>query len=375
MAIDPDARRAQLESLRRNQLLELARDMGIKGRHLMSKNGLISTILKEEASAGSRQAAAGAKPETRETAKEAPSGRPAQQPPGIVRVESEQEEAEDAKYRVGPQPPKEEFPLPEGKDIPRDYGQDRLVLMVRDPYWAHAYWEITPETVELAKSELGNEHEGSSSILRVYELTGGETQQQCDIDLSGNAENWYINLGKPGASFCIDIGILTCSGRFYSLVRSNSITMPPIGMSNVIDEKWMSLQEEYERMYALSGGFAIGSSSAEMRRMFEKRLQQEMASGALFSMMSPAYKKERGFWLHVDAELIIYGATEADANVTVQDKPIQLRPDGTFTLRFALPDGQQTIGVTATSADGKEERTITPEVTRQTFRPEPAYSE
>jgi len=146
-------------------------------------------------------------------------------------------------------------------------------------------------------------------------------------------------------------------------------------MSNVIDEKWMSLQEEYERMYALSGGFAVGSSSAEMRKMFEKRLQQEISSGALFSLSSPSYARERGFWMHVDAELIVYGATEPDANVTVQDKPIQLRPDGTFTLRFALPDGKQTIKVTAVSADGKEERTVTPEVTRQTFRPEPAYAE
>ncbi|MFH1281281.1 MAG: DUF4912 domain-containing protein, partial [Candidatus Omnitrophota bacterium] len=63
---------------------------------------------------------------------------------------------------------------------------------------------------------------------------------------------------------------------------------------------------------------------------------------------------------------IVYGATEPDAKVTVQAKPIKLRPDGTFTLRYYLPDGKQIIPVKATSADELEERTITPIVTRET---------
>ena len=369
MASDPDARRAQLESLRRNQLLEAAKDVGIKGRHLMSKHGLIAAILKEEEARTTGGAAAQPQPPPRKQPV------PEQQPARAHR-ESAQDEAEQAKYQLGPTPPAEEFPLPRGKDLPQNYGQDRLVLMVRDPYWGHAYWEITQGTLDLAASELGSEHEGSVSILRIYEIEGGEPRPSFDIELGGNATNWYINFGKPGASFCVDIGIRTGSGRFYSLARSNSVTMPPIEMSAVIDEKWMSLQEEFERMYALSGGFAVGASSIEMRQMFEKRLREEISSGSLFSMMSPVYKeKKRGFWLNVDTELIVYGATEPDAAVTVQGSPIKLRSDGTFTLRFALPDGKQTIEVAACSADQKETRTITPEVERQTYRPEPAIAE
>ncbi|HUW35048.1 MAG TPA: DUF4912 domain-containing protein [Planctomycetota bacterium] len=364
MARDPDARKAELESQRRNQLLEIAKELGIKGRHLMSKHGLISGILKEEA-AGAAQASPAARAPAAEEKRE----------DELSKIEKAQEEAEQAKYELGPTAP-EEFPLPRGKELAQDYGRDRLVLMVRDPYWAHAYWEVTQDAIDLAKSELGSEHDGSLSVLRIYELEGGETRLAFDIELAGSATNWYINLGKPGGSFCVDIGIRTPSGRFYTLVRSNSVTMPPIGMSNVIDEKWVSLQEEFERMYALSGGFAVGSSSAEMRELFEKRLQQEISSGALFSMMSPAYKeRKRGFWLNVDVELIVYGATEPDAHVTVQGNTIKLRPDGTFTLRFAMPDGKQTIDVTAESADGKETRTITPEVERRTYRPEPVLAE
>jgi hypothetical protein len=68
----------------------------------------------------------------------------------------------------------------------------------------------------------------------------------------------------------------------------------------------------------------------------------------------------------VNTELIVYGATESDAKVTVQGRPIKLRPDGTFSLRFALPDGKQVIPVAATSSDEAEKRVITPIVNKET---------
>ena len=68
----------------------------------------------------------------------------------------------------------------------------------------------------------------------------------------------------------------------------------------------------------------------------------------------------------VNTELIVYGATEPDAKVTVQGKEITLKPDGTFSLRFALPDGKQVIPVEATSNDEIDHRKITPIVTRKT---------
>jgi hypothetical protein len=54
--------------------------------------------------------------------------------------------------------------------------------------------------------------------------------------------------------------------------------------------------------------------------------------------------------------LIIYGATEPDAKVTIGGRAIQLRPDGTFSFRFALPDGVYSLPVAATSADKVETR-------------------
>jgi hypothetical protein len=64
--------------------------------------------------------------------------------------------------------------------------------------------------------------------------------------------------------------------------------------------------------------------------------------------------------------LIVYGATEPDALLTVQGKPVKLRPDGTFTLRFAFPDGELTIPVKAISADTIDSRQITITAKRKT---------
>ena len=79
--------------------------------------------------------------------------------------------------------------------------------------------------------------------------------------------------------------------------------------------------------------------------------------------------RERRFWLVIDTELIVYGATEPDASLTLQGRPVKLRPDGTFTVRMALPDGIQTIPVTAVAKDGEETITITTRVTRETGQP------
>ncbi len=85
-------------------------------------------------------------------------------------------------------------------------------------------------------------------------------------------------------------------------------------------------------------------------------------------MASPVKKipGERNFWLAVNTELIVYGASEPDAKVYVQGKQVNLRHDGTFTMRFALPNGKQVIPVKAISSDSKEERAITPIVTKET---------
>jgi hypothetical protein len=53
----------------------------------------------------------------------------------------------------------------------------------------------------------------------------------------------------------------------------------------------------------------------------------------------PTAERKNDFWFNVNAELVVYGATEPDATVTIGGRMIKLRPDGSFSYRFALPDG------------------------------------
>jgi len=76
--------------------------------------------------------------------------------------------------------------------------------------------------------------------------------------------------------------------------------------------------------------------------------------------------EENDFRLLVHTELIVFGVTEPDAELTIQGKPVRLRPDGTFSIRFALPDGEQVIPVRATSVDGDTTRVVTPIIQRET---------
>jgi len=73
----------------------------------------------------------------------------------------------------------------------------------------------------------------------------------------------------------------------------------------------------------------------------------------------------KGFWFGIDAELVVYGATDPSATVTIAVQPIPLRPDGTFTCRFALPEGAHALPARAVSSQG-EVRQINLKFTRQT---------
>ncbi|MDP1854100.1 MAG: DUF4912 domain-containing protein [Candidatus Omnitrophota bacterium] len=86
---------------------------------------------------------------------------------------------------------------------------------------------------------------------------------------------------------------------------------------------------------------------------------EQLSSGA-----STQEQKKRTFFFEIGTELIVYGRTEPDAEVWLADKKIKLRQDGTFTLRFALPDGKIPLDFSAISNDKVEKRRIATSVER-----------
>jgi uncharacterized protein len=113
-----------------------------------------------------------------------------------------------------------------------------------------------------------------------------------------------------------------------------------------------------------SGGFpaALGLpgalwSGASFETAPASWLSAALASwGAPSSRMSSWHTAPREFFMHLNAEVIFYGGTHPDATVTIDGKPVALRPDGTFRYHFVFPDGEFEIPIVATSPDGVETR-------------------
>ena len=255
-------------------------------------------------------------------------------------------------------------------ELPAGYNEDKIVLEVRDPWWIHSYWETRLETRDALRQRLGEAFHSAKMVLRVYDVSavifnGKNANSFFDIEINPDAQSWYIDTKGPGRSWCVDLGLRLANGDFITIVRSNTVHTPIDGPSWITDEEWMIPDDVFARLYGL--GFGLGQSSP-VGKAWQERVKRQLYSGALSSGASAVKKplKEKKFWLVVNTELIVYGATEPDAKVTVQDKAVTLRPDGSFTLRFALPDGKQVIPVKAVSADNSDQRSITPIVTKET---------
>jgi hypothetical protein len=261
------------------------------------------------------------------------------------------------------------------QELPGGYGKDKIVAQVRDPWWLHCHWEVVASTWNNLINRLKEMFFSAKRVLRVYDVShinfnGKNAHRYFDVEVTQEANSWYLDTGGPGRSWVVDYGLKLANGEFITIVRSNVVTTPIDGPSWITDEEWMVPEEMFGRLYGM--GFGLGRTSP-VGKAWQERFKKALFSGVLASpgitsAASPVKKKpkERGFWLVVDCELIVYGATEPDAEVSVQGKKIKLRPDGTFTMRYALPDGKQVIPVKAISADKIEERIITPIVTRET---------
>lgn len=142
--------------------------------------------------------------------------------------------------------------LDEGFTYPESYGDNAITLMVRDPYWLFTYWEFAPELRADLVGRIGEEALlASRLVLRVYDVTGTDpdsAHEHRDIDVAPGARDWYINVMRVEREYCVDVGLITPDGSFVVIARSNRVTLPPVGPSDVVDEEWVSL-ESLEDVY------------------------------------------------------------------------------------------------------------------------------
>ncbi|MCK4236666.1 MAG: DUF4912 domain-containing protein, partial [Candidatus Krumholzibacteria bacterium] len=197
------------------------------------------------------------------------------------------QKAEAGKFYLGA----EEGVMPpvDAMDIPAGYNTDRIAAMVRDPRWIFSYWEVTMERFRKLEKLFGREWSDCCMILRVLDKSS-VAETHFDISINSDARNWYINV-LPERRYQVSIGVLGPGGRFVEIAVSNIVETPREGTSNIIDDRWMVPEETFERIFAASGGYDMQDSSAELRELIERRLLEQVSSGAVSSFGSGALRK------------------------------------------------------------------------------------
>lgn len=140
---------------------------------------------------------------------------------------TEEEQIESAKY-LQPSTAKRVFE-DERFLFPESYGMDRVRLLVKDPEWLFAYWDLSPQSVSTLRRELGERGLALTRLtLRITDPGHGGTSI---ILLPYGARAWYVHADKASRSYRALLGWTLPSGQFRTLAESNLVSTPRTGPS------------------------------------------------------------------------------------------------------------------------------------------------
>ena len=295
----------------------------------------------------------------------------------------------------------------------RPASDTRVVFLPRDPQWAYVFWDISEVDRDLA---MGS---GASQLcLRVADVTGlsggsshPHTLQEVVVD--SHATEWYLPVPLSDRDYRVELGYrkgATSTGGWISLAFSSVARVPalhpceqildqfvpfsldtsstsspssPGPYNDVLPEAGDSSPGLHERLYqsATAGWRRLGRGSEAFHEFDHDGVSSSALaasgvgiwssgrteSGAGFTQSGAAMvARQRSFWLVADAELIVYGATDPAARLSIGGEEVPLSPDGTFRIQVPFRDGQQLYPIEALAADGEQRRNITLEFQRIT---------
>jgi len=327
------------------------------------------------------------------------------------------------KFSLGPTPPAPHFETAE-IELPEAYGTKKLSLTARDPHWLYAHWDLTREQQAKLNAKSGDGH----LVLRIY-AERLEGHPLYEIHVHPESRHWFVHVERAGNSYAAELGYYSALGRWTRVAVSSATVTPPdaaaeeaesefatipfefpfaklmqivedavrdhLPLAQAIEElrrhghpdlprpapsapaparTWTPQQEQaLAKIISIDDTRRVWMGSLEITELIRRRLAHEVSSlgvssfgGSSLSSPFGGVEKAKGFWFNVNAELIIYGATEPDAKVTLGGHEIKLRPDGTFSYRFALPDGKYDLPAVAVSADNTDARAANLKFSRET---------
>jgi hypothetical protein len=312
-------------------------------------------------------------------------------------------------------------------DLPAGYGESRIVLLPRDPQWAYTYWDVTNEHKEDLRRQGGQQLALRIYDVTEVDLECQNPHSIQEYPADELAREWYLPIPVSDRDYIIDIGYRTADGRWLVLTRSARVHIPPVYPSDWIEDIFITVEfaEElrgetkyelvppakklasvngnhpnpiYEQIFGLAESAEVqrvaGSIFGSMQHVAGSVRPEEVISSYIFPSgvglwavptmsgltmsgvgmgmsgvgfsASAVPVRPRKFWLVADAELIVYGATEPDATVTIGGRPIKLNADGTFRFQMSFQDGLIDYPILAVAADGEQTRSIHMKFERET---------
>ena len=128
------------------------------------------------------------------------------------------------------------------------YNETRLVVLVRDPEWVFAYWDIDAETRKRLGIPQGKHNR--RMLIRWYDVTdlprfdGHNAHRVMDIEISDAARSWYQKMPESSRCWLADLGIIDDHGHFVAICRSNLVRTPRMTLASESEETlWMYVEQ------------------------------------------------------------------------------------------------------------------------------------
>jgi len=279
-------------------------------------------------------------------------------------------------------------------ETPLPLAETRVVFLPRDPQWAYVFWDISGETRNAATAA------GARQLcLRVSDVTGLQTGASHphtlqEVVVDSSATEWYLPVPLSDRDYRVELGYRKTDGGWFSLAFSAVARVPALHPSEQILDQFVPFSLDaapttlpapaesgdsslHERLYqnATVRWRRLGRGSEAFHETDNSNASNHglndsgigrWASGRNESGIGGVASRQRSFWLVADAELIVYGATDPAATLSIGDEIVPLSVDGTFKLQVPFRDGQQLYPIKAVAADGEQTRNITLEFERTT---------
>jgi len=315
-------------------------------------------------------------------------------------------------------------------ELPEAYGTGRLFVTSRDPHWLYAHWDLTREQQRrynarsvhghlvlrtyigaVAGKPVSERHVHPESRHWFTHVERAAAEYVAELGYYGRDHKWNrvatsVATATPPDTVSSDTGVsfatIPMEARFEEMqakVKLAGVENLPLALAweeicqlhqceplAATAEPAFAWTPERERALVEAIRFDLSPcawmDSLAIAELIEGGPGPEISSpgAAEFGLAAwPAGGEEvisspvegfgpgaKGFWFNVNAELVIYGATERDTAVIIDGQRIALRPDGSFSYRFALPDGQYNLSVVAVAADETDGRAVELKFTRAT---------